>query len=250
MLISTWKAHGIILCTDFASLGGGDGRAVDVDVVVGVDDGAVLVLRICTHKCMVVGCSKLSQLSGPVTTVRVCSTGVAFASSGAEDCALFYYDWDTTHKRTSNVVRAIVQIPIAYSRPKSPVRVTCSLAVGREAPLHRVCAALGANCRNSCVLLVGCSDGAVHSVPVPDGEAVRRVARMPTIETDSTPLKVRASVLERFGTGIVALHEGIMPGTESYPTSATALWALQEDGVCHVVGVKPRLSGKPPLWRS
>jgi hypothetical protein len=238
-----WDASSEILCLDANSVV----LSTDtiVDVALGLADGAVTVCRFSTVQRRFVGSQQLCQ-NQLLSSVLLCSEGVICVATSSGECSILLYEWGAK------------SVCVDIELPHGTSNIACLTAVKQEqfcsnsgesvemcalGFVGAYCSAEAANAlafRHRDVLLVGCGDGTVYWVLLPDPNLVRQVAAMPDAGPDEQRLSVRGCLLGRIGTAVDRLVVAPSGGTRD---CRAGLRALQSDGACTFWGLTPRLPG-------
>jgi hypothetical protein len=239
-----WDASSEILCLDAKTVV----LSTDtiVDVALGLADGTVTVCRFSTVQRRFVSSQQLCQ-NQLLSSVLLCAEGaVCFAATSGE-CSILFYEWgaksvsvdiELSHHSANNIT-CFATVKQQQLRNNSGE----SLKDGVVDFVRAYCSAEAANAlaaRQRDVLLVGCGDGTVYWVLLPDPVLVRQVAAMPDAGPDEQRLSVRGCLLGRIGTAVDRLVVAPSGGTGD---CRAGLWALQSDGACTFWGLTPRLPG-------
>jgi hypothetical protein len=238
-----WDASSEILCLDANSAV----LSTDtiVDVALGLADGAVTVCRFSTVQRRFVGSQQLCQ-NQLLSSVLLCSEGVACVATTSGECSILFYEWgeksvsvDIELPQGTNNITCLTTVKQEQFRGNSGESVEmCVLGF-----VGAYCSAEAANAlafRHRDVLLVGCGDGTVYWVLLPDPNLARQVVAMPGAGPDEQRLSVRGCLLGRVGTAVERI---IMAPSGGTGDCRAGLWALQSDGAYTWLGLTPRLPG-------
>jgi hypothetical protein len=239
-----WDASSEILCLDAKAVVLSTDTVVDV--ALGLADGTMTVCRFCIVQRRFVGSQQLCQ-NQLLSSVFLCSEGAVCIATTSGECSILFYEWgaksvsvdiELSHHSANNIT-CLTTVKQQQHRNNGGKSVKdCVLDFVRA-----YCSAEAANAlafRQRDVLLVGCGDGTVYWVLLPDPNLVRQVAAMPGAGPDEQRLSVRGCLLGRVGTAVERI---IMAPSGGSGDCTAGLWILQREGACTWLGVTPRLPG-------
>jgi hypothetical protein len=238
-----WDASSEILCLDANAVV----LSTDtiVDVALGLADGTVAVCRFSTFQRRFIGSQQLCQ-NQLLSSVLLCSEGAVCIAATSDECSILFYEWGAK------------SVSVDIELPHGTSNIACLTAVKQEQFcsnsgesvkecaldfVRAYCSTEAANAlafRHRDVLLVGCSNGSVCWVLLPDSILVRQVAAMPDAGPDEQRLSVRGCLLGRVGTAVEQLFMASAGGSGD---CKSVLWVLQSDGACTLLGLAPWLPG-------
>jgi hypothetical protein len=238
-----WDASSEILCLDANAVV----LSTDaiVDVALGLADGTVAVCRFSTFQRRFICSQQLCQ-NQLVSSVLLCSEGTVCIAAVSDECSILFYEWG------AKSVSVVIELPhgvhsiTCLTTVKQQQLRSNSRETSRDCALDFVrayCSAEAANAltlRQRDVLLVGCDDGSVYWVLLPDPILVQQVSAMPDAGPNEQRLSVRGCLLERVGTAVEQL---ILASGDGHGDYTAGLWVLQTDGAYTWLGLTPRLPG-------